>query len=199
MPEISPLGVLFWGKGIFFFLQEDNVTLVIPTCEYRKYHNSSHFLITIVFFHFPSKQKISYFLEKRNTIFPDITIKILFRREFFGKTIFSEQLKKILYFQVFFWESVSFLLCLKNKIIFSGKGKIIFSDDTRKIIFQCNFFEKNSFSKHLQKENMVFRVVDTTFPSCNPWRFRRSLVNKMMVKNLKQSIATSSKAILNII
>ena len=142
--------------------------LVIPKKKKKKYHNSTRFLITIVFFHFPSKQKISYFLEKRNTIFPDITIKILFRREFLEKTIFSEQLKKILYFQVFFWEIASFFLCLKNKIKFSGKGKIIFFDDTRKIIFQCNFFGKNIFSKHLQKENMVFRAVDTTFPSCNP-------------------------------
>ena len=70
-------------------------------------------LIKIISFHFPPKEKISYFLEKRNTIFPDITKKIMFRSEFFGKTIFSEHLKKISYFQV--------KEDLKKKIIFSGK------------------------------------------------------------------------------
>ena len=68
----------------------------------RKYHVSMRFLIKIIFFHFPPKEKISYFLEKRNTIFRDMTKKIVFRCEFLGKTIFSEYLKKISYFQVFF-------------------------------------------------------------------------------------------------
>ena len=83
----------------------------------------------------------------------------MFRREFFGKTIFSEHLKKISYFQIFFWERSSFILCLKNKIIFSGKRNIIFPDNTRKVIFQCDFFGNTIFSKHLEKENMVFRAV----------------------------------------
>ena len=75
---------------------------VTPTHIYRKYNISTRFLIKINFFHFLPKEKISYFLEKRNTIFPDITKKIVFRREFFGKAIFSENLKKTSYFQVFF-------------------------------------------------------------------------------------------------
>ena len=148
-----------FSRHLCFFSQEGNVTPLTPTHIYRKHHISTRFLIKIIFFHFPPKEKISYFLEKRNTIFPDITKKIMFRREFFGKTIFSEHLKKISYFQVFFWEISSFLLCLKNKIIFSGKRNIIFPDNTRKIIFQCNFFGKTIFSKHLEKENMVFRAV----------------------------------------
>ena len=86
----------------FFFCQEGNVMLLTPTHIYRKYHISTCFLIKIIFFHFPPKEKISYFLEKRNTIFPDITKKFMFRPEFLGKTIFSEHLKKISYFQVFF-------------------------------------------------------------------------------------------------
>ena len=36
---------------------------------------------------------------------------------------------------------------------------MIFPDNTRKIIFQCDFFGKTIFSKHLEKENMVFRAV----------------------------------------
>ena len=126
--------------------------LVTPTHMYRKYHISTRCLIKIIFFHFPPKEKPSYFMEKRNTIFPDITKKIVFRCEFLGKTIFSEHLKKISYFQVFFWERSSFLLCLKNKIIFSGKRNIIFPDNTRKIIFQCDFFGKTIFSNIWKKK-----------------------------------------------
>ena len=156
--DITPR-CIFSGQGHpCFFLPGGNVMVLTPTRICRKYYISKRFLIKIIFFHFPPKEKISYFLEKRNTIFPDITKKIMFRREFFGKTIFSEHLKKISYFQVFFWERSSFLLCLKNKIIFSGKRNI-FPDNTRKIIFQCDFFGKTSFSKHLEKENMVFRAV----------------------------------------
>ena len=148
----------FFGASLFF-CRGGNVTPVTPAHIYRKHHISTCFLIRIILFHFPPKEKISYFLEKRNTIFPDITKEIVFRREFFGKTIFSEHLKEISYFQVFFWERSSFLLCLKNKIIFSGKRNIIFPDNTRKIIFQCNYFGKTIFSKHLKKENMVFQAV----------------------------------------
>ena len=70
-------------------------------------------------------------------------------------------LKKTSYFHVFFWDRSSFLFRLRNKIILSGKRNIFFLDNTRKIIFQCNFFEKTIFSKYLEKENMVFRAVST--------------------------------------
>ena len=153
MPEMSSLGVFF--GGIFFFLPGDSFTPVTPTHIYRKYHISTHFLIKIIFFHFPPKEKLSYFLEKRNTIFPDITKKIM--------TIFSEHLKKISYFQVFFWERSSFLLCLKNKIIFSGKRNIIFPGNTRKIIFQCNFFWKDYLFKTFGKRKYGFSGSDNFF------------------------------------
>ena len=105
---------------------------------------------------FSAKKKKKIIFSGINTIFLDITKKIVFRHEFPEKTIFPEHLKKIWYFQVLFWERSSFLLCLKNKIIFSGKRNIIFPDNTRKIIFQCDFFGKTIFSKYLEKENMVF-------------------------------------------
>ena len=126
-------------------------------------------LIKIIFFHFLPKEKISYLLEKINTIFPEITKKIVFSREFPGKIIFLENLKKILYFQVFFWERSSFLLCLKNKIIFLGKRNIIFPDNTRKIIFQCDFFGKTIFAKHLKKGNIVFCAVYNFLLSHSLW------------------------------
>ena len=76
--------------------------LLTPTRIYRKYYISTRFFIKIIFFHFPPKEKLSYFLEKRNIIFPDITKKAVLTREFLGKTIFSEHLKKISYLQVCF-------------------------------------------------------------------------------------------------
>ena len=141
---MSPLSVFFQDG---FFLPEEQYHICNIYDIYKKYHISMYFLIKIIFFHFTSKE---YFLERRNTIFPDITKKIMLKRVFFGKTIFSEHLKKISYFRVFFWERSSFLLGLKNKIIVSRKRNIIFPDNTRKIIFECEFFGKTIFSKLLE-------------------------------------------------
>ena len=49
-----------------------------------------------------------------------------------------------------------------KKIIFSGKKNITFLDNTRKIIFQLDFFGKTIFSGRLEKENMVFRAVSSS-------------------------------------
>ena len=127
--------------------------------------------------HLPNIQKTSYFhvfFEKdlllfsvrrknifsriKNAIFPYDTRKIIFQCDFFGKTIFSEHLKKI-YFHVIFSERSSFIFRLKNKIIFSGKRNTIFPDDTKNIKSQCDFFGKIIFSEHLEHlEHPVFRA-----------------------------------------
>ena len=78
---------------------------------------------------------------------------------YFGKTIFSESLKKISYFLVFFRERSSFIFRLRYKIIFSGRRKIAFSDNTKRIIFQRNLFGKTIFSGRLEKENTVFHAL----------------------------------------
>ena len=124
-----------------------------------KYHISMHFLIKIIFFHFPSKEKISYFPEKRNTIFPDITKKPCSSANFLKRPLFQNIWRKHHIFRYFFWERSCFLLRLKNKIIFSGKRNIIFPDNSRKIIFQRDFFGKTIFPKHLEKANPVFCAV----------------------------------------
>ena len=59
-------------------------------------------------FIFCLKKKKSYFREKRNNIFPDITKKIIFKCDFFGKTIFSEHLKKTSYY-IYFLRKIIFL------------------------------------------------------------------------------------------
>ena len=95
---------------------------------------------------------------KRNAIFPDNTRKIIFQCDFLGKTIFSEHLKKMLYFHIFFWERSSLIFHIKNKIIFSGKRNTIFPDDTEKIIFQQDFFEKTIFFRTFGLRKYVFCV-----------------------------------------
>ena len=106
-----------------------------------------------------SVRRKSYFREKQMRSFLMIEERLYSIAIFFGKTIFSEHLKSISYFYVFFWERSSFIFRLKSKIIFPGKRNIIFPDGTRKIIFQCIFFGKTIFSEHLKIENMVFRAV----------------------------------------
>ena len=105
---------------------------------------------------FSVRRKYIMFSGKTNVIFPDDIRKIIFQCHFFGNATFSEHLMNISYFHVFFWERSSFIFRLKNKIIFLGKRNIIFRDDTRKIIFQCNFYGKIIFSEHLEKENNGF-------------------------------------------
>ena len=109
---------------------------------HRKVHTPVYFLKKIIP-HFPSKEKISCFRGKNPSAIP------------FEKTIFSEHLKKISYFRVFFWERSSFIFRLRGKIIFSGKRNIIFSNNTKKIIFPNNLLRKPIFSGLLKKENMV--------------------------------------------
>ena len=119
-------------------------------------HHVSMYFLRRTIFHFLPREKRSCF-QGKNTIFPDNTRKIMYRRGPFWKDHLSEKLKKISYFRVFFKKLIFFRLTCK--IIFSGKRNITFLDNTRKIIFQHNFFGKTIFSGRLEKENMVFRAV----------------------------------------
>ena len=81
----------FWQKGNFIFLTFIHI--------HRKYHICMYFLRKI-FFYFPSKEKISYFREKRNTIFPDITKKIIFEWHFLERPSFQKMWRKKIWFFV---------------------------------------------------------------------------------------------------
>ena len=59
--------------------------------------------------------------------------------------------------------------------MFSGKGNIIFPDNTGKIIFQSNFLGKTIFSGRLEKENMVFRAVQSNAPYGSPYSQHNSV------------------------
>ena len=139
-----------------------------------------YFLKKIIF-HFPSREKISCSGEK-NTILPDNTRKIIFRYHLFEKIIFSEHLKKISYFPVVFWERSSFIFRLGGKIIYSWKTNIIFPDNTKKIIFQHDFFGKTIFSGCLEK-NTVLRAV-TLLSSFCVWTKNLTHISQLTSNNI---------------
>ena len=102
-------------------------------------------------------KKKHHIFQKKYTIFPGNTRKILYQGDFFRKGNLIGAFEKNIIVSCIFWERSSFIFRLNNKIIFSGKRNIIFSDNTTKsIIFQCYFFGKTIHSEHLEKENMVF-------------------------------------------
>ena len=101
-----------------------------PIQKKKKKNLISMYFLRKINFYFPSKEKISCFLEK-NTSFPDNTRKIMFQCKY----------------------------RLKIKVIFLGKGNIIFPDNIRNIKIQRNFFGKTNFPKHLENENMFLRAM----------------------------------------
>ena len=141
--------MLFWQKG--------NIIFVTFTHIYRNYEISMYFLRKIIF-HFPSK-KYHIFGKQEISSFRIIQKRSYSSVIFLERPSFQNIWKKYHIFMYFFWERLFFIFCLNNKIIISGKGNIIFNDNTRKVIFQCIFFGKVIFSEHLEKENMVFRAV----------------------------------------
>ena len=140
-----------------FLTEGYGATFVTPVRVQRKIYISMYFLKKIVS-HFAPKEKISCFREK-NTIFPDNTRKIKSQRNPFWKDHLFRTFEENIIFPCIFWERSSFIFRLRGKIIFSGKRNIIFTDNTRKIIFQHDFFGKTIFSRRLEKENTVFRAV----------------------------------------
>ena len=120
-------------------------------------------------FHFPPKEKISCFWGK-DTIFPDNTRKIIFQGNFFKKTIFSEHLKIILYFHVFFEKDHLSFSVQGLRSFFREKKKIIFPDNTRKIIFQPDFFWKAHLFRSSRKRKYGFPCSEANLSNffCDP-------------------------------
>ena len=161
MPEISPLDVFFRGKGIFVFLPGAGG-------QYRAC-NVYAYLQKIPYFHafFDKNLLLSFSAQKKNIIFSGKNKYYLSRyykkdrvqARISWKDHLSRTPEESIIFRGIFLRKIIFRFVSKNKIIFSGKRNIIFPDNTRKIILQCDFFGKTMFSKHLEKENMVFRAL----------------------------------------
>ena len=159
MPETSPLSVFFLGEDyLCFFWHKGNIIFVTFIHIYIKYHIHLHFFWERSSFIFRLKNKIM-FSGKKIPSFQIIQKRMIFQWDFLGKIIFSEYLKKHRFFGLF-WKRSSFVFPWKNRSYFRKKRNIIFSENIRKIIFQCYFcFEKTILSKYLEKENMPFRAV----------------------------------------
>ena len=130
--------------------------LVTPSHIYRKYHISTHFLDKNHLLSFSAQRKNIIFSGKINTIFPDITKKIVFRREFPGKAIFPEHRKKIWYFQVFFWEKSSFFLCLRIRLYFREKEILSFLIIQERSYSSAIYLERPCFQNIWKKKIWFF-------------------------------------------
>ena len=139
MREMSPLGAFFRYKIIFVFLAEGQYLI----CNIYKYVQKISY-----FYELFDEDHLPFLSKEKNLIYLGQKKYHLSR---YYKKDHIQHLKKTSYFQEPFWERSSFLLRLKNKIIFSGKRHIIFADNTRKIIYQFDFFGKNNFAEHLEK------------------------------------------------
>ena len=152
MPDMSEMG-FFRGRVILvFFYQEGNVIAVTPTHIYRKHHISNAFFweISSPFF-FRLNKKYHYFWKEEIPSFQILQKRMLCRGIFLEIPSFQNIWKKYLISRYFLKRLFLFFVS-KDKIKFSGKSNIIFLDNTRKIISQCNFFGKIIFSKHLEKK-----------------------------------------------
>ena len=142
------LSLIFWQKG--------NIIFVTFIHIHRKYHNSLHLLRKIIF-HFPSKEKISDFQVKKIQS-SHITEERSYSSAIFFVRLSFQNMKEISYFHVFFFlRKFIFHFLSKDKTIFLGKRNIFFPDNTRKIIFQCMFFERSSF-QNIWKKKICFFV-----------------------------------------
>ena len=159
--------------------------LVTPSHIYRKYHISTHFLDKNHLLSFSAQRKNIIFSGKINTIFPDITKKIVFRHEFPGKTIFPEHLKKIWYFQVFFWEKSSFFLCLRIRLYFREKEILSFLIIQERSYSSAIYLERPCF-QNIWKKKIWFFV---------QWLLSSSLYNSavglwLFIESLKYGLIT---------
>ena len=145
MSEKSSLGV-FVGKRYTTF------TNLLKTSYFHVFFEKCYLSFSVC-------KKISYFREKEMSSFLKIKKDYIPVHFFWKDHLFGTFEEYIMFPCVFFWERSSFIYRLKNSNIFFGKRNIIFPDDTRKIILQCNFFGKIIFSEHLEKEDNVFRAV----------------------------------------
>ena len=105
----SPLSVvlIFFCKIIFdFFLAEGHdIMFVTSTRIYRKYNIAMYFLRRIIF-HFPSKEKISFFRGTKPSF--QIIQEISYSRQIFLKRPSFQNIIKISYFHVFFSRKIIF-------------------------------------------------------------------------------------------
>ena len=154
----SPLGVFFWDKVIldFFLAGGRDTRFVTPTRVHRKYHISMYFLRKVIAGFLP-KEKISCFREKKKPSFKIIQERSYPGEALFEKTFFSEDLKKMSYFLVFFSKRSSFIFCLRLRSYFRERETWSFPIIQEISYYNAIFLEKPSF-QNVWKKKLWFSV-----------------------------------------
>ena len=130
-----------------------------------------------IIFHFPSEKNVIFWGKK--FIFTNNIRKIIFPWNFFGKTIFSERLRKISYFHVFFLgERSSFIFRLKNKIIFPGKINITVLDNINKDHSPVPLFWKDHIFRIFWKRKYGFSSSVSYVPSLSKCHYGLVIFSK---------------------
>ena len=95
--------LLFWQTGNFIFVGKRNTTIQKYLYQHTENITFPYIFLRNMIFHFPSVKKILFFREKEMPSFLMIQERSYSSANFFGKTTFSEHLKNITYFHVFFF------------------------------------------------------------------------------------------------
>ena len=171
------------------------------------YHNCNIFthIQKLSYFHvLLEKYYLSFSVQRKNAIFSRRKIpsfQIIQERSYYSAIFWKDHLfrtfEENIIFPCIFWERSSFIFCLKNKMIFLGKRHIIFPDNTKQVIVQHNFLERQSFLKFRKKKygfscsvnqfdlNKVFMNYSYNFHNC----FECILMNCRECDTLLQFIA----------
>ena len=137
----SPLSVILRDKIIFNFF---GTGARCHICEARTHiQEISYFYVFLEKGHFPPKEKISRFREKRNYRKDHVLMQSFWKDHLF------RTFEKNIIFPCIFWERSSFFFRPRGKIISSRKTNITFPNSTWKIIFQSDSFGKAIFSGRL--------------------------------------------------
>ena len=109
---------VFSGEIVFYFLQKCNMMFVKFIHVYRKYHISMYFLRKIIF-HFPSKEKISYFPEKKH----HLSKKVHIPYDFYYKDYLFGAFEENIIFPCIFVAKIIFHFPSKEQDRIFGKKK----------------------------------------------------------------------------
>ena len=168
MSEMSSLGVFFGRRSSLLFWQRV-ISCLYENTVFMEY--TENIIFPCIFLR---KIIFSFSVHRENILFWGKKSHLSWYKEdhiprrVFWKDHLFRTFKENIIFPCIFWKRSSF--------IFRLKYKIIFSNNTKKIIFQCDFFGKTILSEHLEKENNAFCTVKVSRNVSSPL-LSSSLVN----------------------
>ena len=164
--SVLRIRLCFRGKGISSYLitQERSYPsatfLERPSFQTicRKYHISMD-LFQKDHLSFSVQRISSYIREKEISSLLIIQGRSYPRANFLERSSYQTICRKYHISMYFFNKGCPSFFVQKIRPYFQEKRNIILLDNTRKVIFQCDFFWKTIFSEHLHKEDMAFSAV----------------------------------------